>query len=125
MDLDGFKAINDTMGHEIGDKLLVEIAGRLKECEIGENTIFRMGGDEFVLIMKNIQDIQEMEKMKNKIIEKMSREIIIQGNQCKIGISIGHDVFSRTKNIHKMLKKPICLCIRKKSRNSSRLTRVY
>jgi diguanylate cyclase (GGDEF)-like protein len=68
IDLDGFKEINDTYGHEQGDLLLIEVARRIKACLRGGDTVSRVGGDEFVLLLPNLNGVQECEQVLDRIL---------------------------------------------------------
>ena len=61
LDLDNFKDINDTLGHDIGDKLLIECARRIKQCLRSDDTVSRLGGDEFVIILNGIKGLSSIE----------------------------------------------------------------
>ncbi len=88
LDLDNFKAINDTLGHPIGDKLLMATAKRLKECTREEDVVARLGGDEFAIIIRR-GDESIINKIANKIINELSRSFQIEGHDVVIGCSIG------------------------------------
>ena len=93
LDLDGFKAINDTLGHAVGDRLLTESARRLQSCIRSDDTIARMGGDEFTLLIQALADRSSAESaashIANKIITSLNREFLIDGQSISIGVSIG------------------------------------
>ncbi len=76
-DLDDFKQINDTYGHETGDKLLTGIAKSLRSCFRNSDTISRYGGDEFVIIIEDIEDQEHIEKLLNTIEIAISEPVII------------------------------------------------
>ncbi len=89
IDLDNFKAINDTFGHHIGDLLLIEVAKRLKLCVRSKDFISRLGGDEFAIILSDIEDTKEAEQIAEKIINTLSVDYNIEGHHIKNGSSIG------------------------------------
>lgn len=93
LDLDGFKLINDNYGHEAGDFLLKEVAGRLKGILRETDTVARMGGDEFTLLLTDINDRSKAEVVAEKIRESVSEPIIIEGNLVRIRASIGISIF--------------------------------
>ena len=95
MDLDGFKTVNDTHGHEIGDKLLVEIASRLRECVRKEDIVARMGGDEFTVLLGDLQHPESASVVAQKVIEAVNRPVRIGRHICHVGISIGISLFPR------------------------------
>lgn len=89
IDLDRFKQVNDTLGHPAGDELLKQVAERLKKvvpekCEIG-----RLGGDEFQVILPDIDDRGRLGEVGKKIIEMISQPYSIEGSRCVIGASVG------------------------------------
>lgn len=89
IDLDNFKSINDSLGHDVGDYVLEKTAVRLKQL-IDENIIIgRLGGDEFIIVIKNIFHISEAEALANKLYSILKPAIIYKGNELYIGASIG------------------------------------
>lgn len=93
MDLDGFKSVNDTHGHEVGDKLLAGIANRLTECIGVEAILARMGGDEFTLLLSELQQTDDVNIMAEKLIAAVNRPVLIGDYICHVGISIGISIF--------------------------------
>jgi diguanylate cyclase (GGDEF)-like protein len=89
LDLDQFKAVNDTFGHLAGDKLLKIVAGRLRGLVRDTDTIARMGGDEFVIVQGPIRDPAEATSLAQRIIALISEPYDIDGHQAVIGVSIG------------------------------------
>jgi diguanylate cyclase (GGDEF)-like protein/PAS domain S-box-containing protein len=89
LDLDQFKAVNDTFGHPAGDKLLKIVAERLRGLVRETDTIARMGGDEFVIVQAPIADPAEATSLAQQIIEWMSEPYDIDGHQAVVGASIG------------------------------------
>ncbi|MDE2342581.1 MAG: PAS domain S-box protein [Betaproteobacteria bacterium] len=96
VDLDGFKAINDTLGHEAGDLLLIEIAARLHAVCRATDTVARLGGDEFVLIFTNIVDEEECRHLTNRVLVTVEEPVHLQGRDVKISASIGVALFPDT-----------------------------
>lgn len=93
MDLDGFKAVNDTFGHEVGDKLLSEVSARLQGAVRGGDTVARLGGDEFVLLLTNVEEINDVGCTMDRIISSVSLPYEIDGHKLKISASIGVTVY--------------------------------
>jgi diguanylate cyclase (GGDEF)-like protein len=89
LDLDGFKAVNDNLGHKAGDHLLVEVAARLKSIMRQEDTIARLGGDEFGLLMCEIKELEQCELAMERIHHIVSQPYQIDGLRVVIGLSSG------------------------------------
>jgi len=89
LDLDRFKVVNDTLGHIIGDQLLQAVSNRLKGCLREEDTLARIGGDEFTLLLPEIHDKNDSEKIAHKIIDNFKRPFNISGHELFISTSIG------------------------------------
>ncbi|MEO8103170.1 MAG: diguanylate cyclase [Betaproteobacteria bacterium] len=93
VDLNGFKAVNDTWGHEAGDLLLQEIAHRLRHCTREDDTVARIGGDEFVVLLGNLKNRQEAIPVAEKIIALVCQPVIYAGHSIASGASIGISIF--------------------------------
>lgn len=93
IDLDHFKPINDTLGHNIGDDVLVTVAKRLSACVRTSDTVARLGGDEFAVILPEVSDSTEVLLVAGKIIDALKEPMIIQGNHLHVGASIGAAIF--------------------------------
>jgi len=98
IDLDNFKTLNDTMGHNIGDLLLVEAASRLQNCAREGDTVSRLGGDEFVVILEELSDIPsqaaiQAEAVGNKILSSIRLPFSLQGYEYHCSTSIGISLF--------------------------------
>jgi diguanylate cyclase (GGDEF)-like protein len=92
LDLDQFKAVNDTFGHPCGDKLLRIVAERLRTLAADADTIARMGGDEFVIVQAAISDPADATALAQRAIDALSEPYDIDGQQAVIGVSIGISV---------------------------------
>ena len=88
LDLDHFKDINDTLGHTIGDKLLVNSSHRLKSILREEDTLARMGGDEFIILLPKI-DMNGVSQVAQKLLDTFKKPFDIDGNELSISVSIG------------------------------------
>jgi len=93
MDLDGFKQVNDEFGHQVGDSLLGMVAERLVKSARDMDTVARVGGDEFVFILNNIDHADNVSLVANKILDSLSRPFVVNRNTCSIGCSIGISIF--------------------------------
>ncbi len=89
IDFDGFKNINDTLGHDVGDLLLGAVSARLKSCLREEDTVARIGGDEFVLILPRISNREDAGVLANKLLETIRPAFMIDDNEIKMTLSIG------------------------------------
>jgi diguanylate cyclase (GGDEF)-like protein/PAS domain S-box-containing protein len=105
IDLDRFKAINDTFGHAGGDQILRQVAERLNECVLGRNFVARMSGDEFVVVQVNINNPDEAEVLAREIIERVSAPLFLDGHEVRVGCTIGIALAPRdSTNVEKLLK---------------------
>lgn len=93
MDLDNFKTINDTLGHAAGDILLKYIAELIKVCIRESDTIARLSGDEFVILMTKIESIEDAKQLAQRIIEQLRKPIMLEGCEFYITASIGITMF--------------------------------
>jgi diguanylate cyclase (GGDEF)-like protein/PAS domain S-box-containing protein len=105
LDLDRFKHINDTRGHETGDKLLQEVAARLRAVVRDSDVVIRMGGDEFVVVFRNVKSYEEVTLGAGRIIETLNRPIIIDQHPLQTTGSVGVSLFPRDgSNMVELLK---------------------
>jgi len=96
LDLDGFKAVNDTFGHEIGDLLLQIVAERLKTCLRETDAVFRLAGDEFTAVVEGqFGGTQDAEQLAKKLIQLINEPVLIGAATVQVGVSIGIAVFRR------------------------------
>jgi diguanylate cyclase (GGDEF)-like protein len=89
LDLDRFKQINDTLGHEAGDQLLKEVATRLKGCVRDSDTVARLGGDEFVVLLPELEDEKYAALVAQKILAAAARPFSLMGQEFRVTASIG------------------------------------
>lgn len=93
IDLDRFKRINDAFGHRIGDEVLIETARRIGRCIRGHDSLARMGGDEFVVLLGQLQNAKEAGLVAQRIIHAVSRPILINDQNFALTVSIGIAVY--------------------------------
>ncbi len=93
IDLDSFKSINDEYGHNIGDQLLVEVSKKIQSCIREADTVARIGGDEFVILLTEIASNDEPGIMAKRIIDILSKPIQVKDHICHIGASIGISLY--------------------------------
>lgn len=93
LDLDGFKEINDTYGHDAGDAVLQTVGHRLQEVTRAENTLIRQGGDEFIIILEDVKELAELEPYLLRLLNLMSQPMPVSGQQIEISCSIGVSVY--------------------------------
>jgi diguanylate cyclase (GGDEF)-like protein/PAS domain S-box-containing protein len=93
LDLDHFKDVNDTLGHQVGNLLLQSVAERLKTCVREVDTVARFGGDEFAVLQTDVDDPTDAATLGAKLIDVIGERYSLAGNEIRIGTSIGIDVF--------------------------------
>jgi diguanylate cyclase (GGDEF)-like protein/PAS domain S-box-containing protein len=103
LDLDGFKLVNDTRGHAIGDELLRAIAGRLCSCVRDCDTVARIGGDEFVILLTDISGPQDAEMTARRVLKALARAHSLGGTDLHILASIGISVYNQDAGSGAML----------------------
>jgi diguanylate cyclase (GGDEF)-like protein len=89
LDLERFKAVNDSFGHPVGDGLLLAVADRLRAAVRAGDTVARLGGDEFVILQLNVADLSETTALARRIIEAIGKPFMVEGHLLSIGVSIG------------------------------------
>jgi diguanylate cyclase (GGDEF)-like protein/PAS domain S-box-containing protein len=97
LDIDNFKSVNDQFGHSVGDQALMEFGSRLQAAIRESDTVARVGGDEFVIILENIHHKSNIENIADKILDRVSYPFDIDGNLIQISVSIGIDCAEKSK----------------------------
>jgi diguanylate cyclase (GGDEF)-like protein len=107
LDLDHFKEINDSLGHDAGDQLLKEVAERLKRCVRRGDTVSRQGGDEFVIVLADMEQPQDASIISRKILEALGVPIRIKDDVLTVTTSIGISVYpsDATGDGYELIKK--------------------
>ncbi len=93
LDLDHFKTINDTLGHEYGDLLLKTVANRIKQCIREIDTGVRLGGDEFAVLLEQIQSVEDVSTVANRILQLLAQPILVQQHQLHVTGSLGITIY--------------------------------
>ena len=99
LDLDGFKAINDTHGHETGDRLLVALAQRMKSALREGDTLARLGGDEFVAVLMDINDVAVSISMINRLLDAASEPVAIGDHVLRVSASLGVTFYPQNETV--------------------------
>jgi diguanylate cyclase (GGDEF)-like protein len=89
VDVDNFKHINDTMGHAVGDQVLIKIGTRLQESLRSSDTIARMGGDEFTVLLIGLNGQEEAQRLASHVVSKISEPMVLQGIRVEVSVSVG------------------------------------
>jgi diguanylate cyclase (GGDEF)-like protein/PAS domain S-box-containing protein len=123
LDLDHFKEINDSLGHAQGDLLLIKVAERLKHCIRQCDTVARMGGDEFTLVMENLTSPEDSKIIAQKILKSLAEPLILDKGKFYITASLGISLFPQDgENVEALLKNAdIAMYQAKETRNSFHL----
>lgn len=95
IDIDHFKQVNDTFGHEAGDELLREVAVRLARSVRASDTAARWGGDEFVVILDGVADLRLAARIASKLLTECGEPYVVRGHECRITLSVGSSFYPR------------------------------
>lgn len=105
VDIDNFKNVNDTLGHAFGDQLIKEVSERLTSIFPEMDTIYRLSGDEFIILIQKIEKDNEIQKIASDILTKFSEEFNIQGSILHVSVSIGIAIYpEHGKRLEQLLK---------------------
>ena len=105
IDLNGFKSVNDTYGHQAGDEIIREVGRRLKQCLRRTDTPARLGGDEFACILEDFRDRDAAMQVINKVARTFDKKISFEGHRHDIGVSLGVSIYPEsTRSIEVMIQ---------------------
>lgn len=93
VDLDGFKSVNDTMGHQVGNEILIESAKRMQTCVRDADTVARLGGDEFIIVIEYKTDRKLIENIAQRIVDHIAESITTKAGITHIGASVGIAIY--------------------------------
>jgi diguanylate cyclase len=100
IDLDGFKLVNDSLGHSIGDSLLIQVAERLRSRVRQSDTLARLGGDEFTVVLGTVHAKEDASLVANKLLHALTPPFLIKGHEITIGASVGISLFPQDAQTH-------------------------
>ena len=104
LDVDHFKAINDTFGHAAGDKVLAEFASRLSDCVFDVDLVARLGGDEFVVLVEYSASSESGELIARRVLDAMREPILIDGEEITVGVSIGIGLHAPARSPERVMR---------------------
>ena len=120
LDLDGFKRINDTLGHTTGDKLLIEVGKRIEKCVRQSDTVARLGGDEFTVLLGRIEHEQDAANVAKKILQALNAPIRVESTELFVTTSIGISLYPADgADVEELVKKADVAMYRAKSRGKN------
>jgi diguanylate cyclase (GGDEF)-like protein len=105
LDLDGFKQVNDTLGHDTGDQLLRVVAQRLTNSLRNSDIVSRLGGDEFTVILSGIPQADYAAKVAEKILKALSQVFVLEGKNVFVTVSIGISIYPKDGDVEDILIK--------------------
>jgi diguanylate cyclase (GGDEF)-like protein len=88
-DLDGFKAVNESFGHRVGDAMLVLVSKRLASVVRGGDTVARLGGDEFAILLENVEDVAVVTALAERVVSILREPAVIEGTRVQLSVSVG------------------------------------
>ena len=103
LDLDGFKAVNDSQGHELGDRLLRAVAERLQGCVRRSDTLARFGGDEFALLLPDVSAREDAAVIAGKLLGQLEEPFVIGGRRLSVGASVGIAIYPENGDLREVL----------------------
>ena len=92
LDLDGFKQVNDTHGHDVGDELLIAVANRLKSNLRSSDVISRLGGDEFLVMSGSLKNTDQAHELGDKLVKALREPFVLTAQTCNIGLTVGYAI---------------------------------
>ena len=98
LDMDRFKEVNDAFGHEVGDRLLKLVANLLRRSARHEDTVARLSGDEFVLLLEGLNEAHEAAQLAERVSETLRTAVILEGHKIRISVSVGVALSSSSEN---------------------------
>ena len=105
LDMDRFKEINDTLGHDVGDKLLVEVAKRIRSAVRDQDTVARLGGDEFAVVLEGVSEAKEVLPVIERIIDRLADLTTIGGHEINSSTSVGIAMYPENgSNLSELLR---------------------
>jgi diguanylate cyclase (GGDEF)-like protein len=123
LDIDRFKPVNDELGHQAGDTLLVAIAERLLHTVRENDTVARLGGDEFAIVQTGIRDVDDARALAQRMLRELSQPFDVLGVEVRVGVSIGIAVAPGDgTTMDEVLRKSDTALYRSKSAGRGRLT---
>ena len=120
LDLDGFKAVNDELGHDHGDELLVQVAGRLRTCVRDGDTVARLGGDEFVIVVGSDEAELDAARVASRTLDGLAEPFRVGGHAVRVGASIGIAVGGSSAQADMLLREADAAMYRAKDRGRFR-----
>lgn len=103
IDLDGFKAVNDTFGHSFGDNLLVTVARQLENCVRGSDTVARFGGDEFVVLLEHLPHDNDVAQFTERILRDLAISLNVAGREVSVSASIGISLSDQQRHVRDLI----------------------
>ena len=119
-DLDHFKAVNDELGHEVGDLVLVTIADRLRQVIRPSDTVARLGGDEFVVVVEGLVGWDEQRGLAERLCTMLDEPVLVSGEEVRAGASIGVAVSRPEDDARSLLREADATMYRAKARGRGR-----
>ena len=111
IDLDHFKAVNDTLGHPVGDALLKVVARRILSCVKGRDVVARMGGDEFTILLTQAESELEVTAIANRILKKLSQNVNVEKHEVLCGASLGAIMITQSEDSAEVILKKVDLAL--------------
>lgn len=125
LDLDRFKLINDTFGHDVGDKLLIEISNRLIHILEKNDVVCRIGGDEFTIMIPTIENIEQVSSIAKRILKTLQETYIIDGQEFSVSTSIGISIFPQDGTDSQELLKKADIAMYRGKENGKNIYQFY